>query len=51
MAELFQAVSDRFATLRLALTSFSDALLFPGVQSPERLMRQVRDEMRWRWAS
>jgi hypothetical protein len=29
----------------------SDALLFPNVHTPERLMRQVRDEARWRLAS
>ena len=51
MAELYAAVAERFVTLRLALTLFSDRLLFPGVHTPERLMRQVRDETRWRWAS
>lgn len=49
MADLFAAMAQRFVTLRLALTTFSDALLFPNVNSPERLMRQVRDETRWRW--
>jgi hypothetical protein len=34
--------------MRTALTSVSDALLFPAVYTPERLMRQVRDEARWR---
>ncbi|MDE3128377.1 MAG: hypothetical protein KGL38_10255 [Gemmatimonadota bacterium] len=51
MAELYSAMAERFATLRLALTVFSDGLMFPGVQTPERLMRQVRDETRWRWRS
>jgi hypothetical protein len=49
MAELYATIAERFVTLRLALTMFSDALLFPNVHSPERLMRQVRDESRWRW--
>jgi hypothetical protein len=49
MAELYEAVADRFVTLRLALTAFSDSLLFPDVHTPERLMRRVRDETRWRW--
>ncbi len=51
MAELFAAVAERFVTLRVALTGFSDALLFPHVHTPERLMRQVRDEARWRWTT
>jgi hypothetical protein len=29
----------------------SDTLLFPQGSSPERLMRQVRSEAAWRWAS
>jgi len=48
-AELYAAMAERFVTLRVALTGFSDALLFPNVHTPERLMRQVRDETRWRW--
>lgn len=51
MAGLYSAMAERFATLRLALTLFSDGLLFPDVHTPERLMRQVRDETRWRWRS
>ena len=49
MAELYGAMAERFATLRVALTLFSDRLMFPGVHTPERLMRQARDETRWRW--
>jgi hypothetical protein len=51
MAELYAAVAERFVTLRLGLTAFSDSLLFPDVNTPERLMRRVRDETRWRWAN
>jgi hypothetical protein len=29
----------------------SDTLLFPDVNTPDRLMRQVRDEARWRLLS
>jgi len=29
----------------------SDALFFPHVNTAERLMRQVRDESRWRLAT
>jgi len=48
LAPLFSAAADRFALLRLALNSISDSLLFPNHSSPDRLMRQVRDEARWR---
>jgi hypothetical protein len=51
LAPLYAAAAERFALLRLALTQVSDALLFPNVHTPERLMRQVRDEARWRLAS
>lgn len=48
LAELFANAADRFGVLRVALNAISDTLLFPTVNSPERLMRQVRDESRWR---
>jgi hypothetical protein len=48
---LFSAAADRFATLRLALNRVSDVHLFPNVHTPDRLMRQVRDEARWRLVS
>jgi hypothetical protein len=50
MAALFEAAAERFGVLRLALTQISDTLLFPDRHTPERLMRQVRDEARWRLA-
>jgi hypothetical protein len=50
LASLFSAAADRFAVLRVALSAVSDTLLFPHRHSPERLMRQVRDESRWRLA-
>lgn len=43
MAPLFGEAADRFPQLRRALNSVSDALLFPHVHTPERLMRQVHD--------
>jgi hypothetical protein len=46
LSPLFAAAAERFPTLRMALNRVSDRLLFPTVHSPERLMRQVRDEMR-----
>jgi hypothetical protein len=49
LATLYATAAERFGILRGALNSFSDALFFPGIQTPERLMRQVRDEARWRW--
>lgn len=42
VATLFDRVAERFALLRHALNEVSDQLLFPHVQSPERVMRQVR---------
>jgi hypothetical protein len=50
MSDLYAAVAARFGLLRVALNSVSDALLFPNVNTPERLMRQVSDEARWRLA-
>ncbi|MFL5580216.1 MAG: hypothetical protein ACJ8AO_07575 [Gemmatimonadaceae bacterium] len=47
LATLFATAAARFPLLRAALNGVSDALLFPNVHTPERLMRQVRDEARW----
>ena len=51
LAPLYAAAADRFGLLRLALNSLSDWLFFPNVHTPERLMRQVSDEARWKLAS
>jgi hypothetical protein len=51
LAPLYAAVAERFPVLRLALNALSDWLFFPDVHTPERLMRQVADETRWRLAS
>jgi hypothetical protein len=50
MTEVYSAVAARFGLLRVALNSVSDSLLFPNVNTPERLMRQVEDETRWKLA-
>jgi hypothetical protein len=50
LALLFALAAQRFLVLRLALNRVSDAVLFPHHHSPDRLMRQVRDEARWRHA-
>ncbi len=50
LALLFTHVAERFPVLRIALNRLSDTLLFPHQHSPERLMRQVKDEARWRHA-
>jgi hypothetical protein len=47
LTALFALAAERFALLRVALNSVSDALLFPNVHSPDRLLRQVRDQARW----
>jgi hypothetical protein len=44
MTALFQVAAERF-------NAVSDAMLFPHLHTPERLMRQVRDGSRWRMAS
>ena len=43
-----ETAAEHFGLLRTALNTVSDRLLFPNVHSPERLMRQVRDESRWK---
>lgn len=48
LATLYATAAERFGLLRVALNGVSDSLLFPNVHSPERLMRQVQDEARWR---
>jgi hypothetical protein len=48
LATLYATAAERFGLLRVALNGVSDSLLFPGIQSAERLMRQVQDEARWR---
>lgn len=45
---LFALAAERFPVLRVAFNRLSDALLFPHHHTPERLMRQVADEARWR---
>jgi hypothetical protein len=44
-------VAKRFLALRVALNAVSDTLFFPNRHTPDRLLRQVRDEGRWRLAS
>ena len=48
---VFARAAEEFPLIRQALNRVSDRLLFPGQHSPERLMRQVSDEARWRLAS
>ena len=48
---VFARAAGEFPLIRQALNRVSDRLLFPGLHSPERLMRQVTDETRWRSAS
>jgi hypothetical protein len=48
LAHVFRHVAERFLLVRMALNNISDSLLFPSSCSPGRLMRQVRDEFRWK---
>ncbi len=51
MTALFAEAAEKFAVLRIALNTVSDRLFFPNVHTPERLMRQVRCESQWKFAS
>jgi hypothetical protein len=51
LAPLYEAAAERFPLLRIALNRVSDRFLFPSVSSPDRIMRQVRDEHRWNLVS
>lgn len=46
LAPLYARAAERFPELRRALNEVSDRLLFPNVNTPERLMRQVKDNFR-----
>lgn len=48
LTALYASAADRFSVIRAALNDVSDTLFFPSVHTAERLMRQVRDEARWR---
>lgn len=50
LAEVYEMIAARFGLLRVALNTLSDTVLFPNVSTPERLMRQVGDEARWKLA-
>ena len=51
MEALFEATAERFPRIRAALNQVSDRFLFPGRESPDRLLRQVSAGMRWRLES
>lgn len=51
MATLFLTAAERFGLLRSALNEISDTMLFPSLHTPDRLMRQVVNEARWRKVS
>ena len=51
LALLFAHAAERFPILRVALNRISDEVLFPRHHTPDRLLRQVRDEARWRPAA
>jgi len=51
LATLYATAAERFGLLRAALNDVSDTMLFPDRYSPDRLIRQVTNEARWRRAS
>jgi hypothetical protein len=48
MVALYAALAERFTVMRVALTQIGDTMLFPNHHTPERLMRQVRDQAQFR---
>lgn len=46
VSDVYARASERFRVLRIALTSVSDALLFPQSNSPTSIIRRVEDEFR-----
>jgi hypothetical protein len=44
---VLRTAGEQFVALRIAMNRLSDRLMFPRGHSPDRLMRQVRDEMRY----
>ena len=47
LTAVFGTAAEKFPRLRVALNRVSDRLFFPHVHTPERLMRQVRDDAQW----
>ncbi|MEP7344538.1 MAG: hypothetical protein ABI877_04710 [Gemmatimonadaceae bacterium] len=48
MRDLYVTVAERFPQVRVALNRVSDQFLFPNTHSPDKLLRQVRDQGRWK---
>jgi hypothetical protein len=48
VVEFFETVGERFPRLRCSLNRLSDRVVFRDRHSVDRLLRQVRDEARWR---
>lgn len=46
VSDLYALAAERFRVMRIALTTVSDALLFPNSNSPTNLIRRVEDEFR-----
>lgn len=48
---LYEAAAERFPRIRAALNRVSDTFLFRGRESPNRLLREVSADVRWRQVS
>jgi hypothetical protein len=46
VSDFYALVAERFRVMRIALTSVSDALLFPHSNSPTSIIRRVEDDFR-----
>jgi hypothetical protein len=48
LVRVYASAAENFVVLRIALNNVSDALLFPHYATPDRLLRQVSNDARWR---
>lgn len=46
VSDFYALAAERFRVMRIALTSVSDALLFPNCNSPTSIIRRVEDDFR-----
>jgi hypothetical protein len=48
LVRVYTSAAEKFVVLRIALNNVSDVLLFPHHSTPDRLLRQVSNDARWR---
>jgi hypothetical protein len=50
LGDVFDRLAEAFERIRVGLNRLADSCFFPGVGGPDRLLRQVSDQMRFRAA-